>query len=74
MEYFTISILLRYSNRRLLWADALEDNIGQVDFNGKRRQTIVPYAPHPFGLTLVRLTTCFTIQNSLIIIHNSSFI
>lgn len=41
------------SNRRLLWADALEDNIGQVDFNGKRRQTIVPYAPHPFGLTMV---------------------
>ncbi|XP_037724672.1 low-density lipoprotein receptor-related protein 4 isoform X2 [Drosophila subpulchrella] len=49
---FPTGLTIDFSNRRLLWADALEDNIGQVDFNGKRRQTIVPYAPHPFGLTM----------------------
>jgi len=56
--------MISYSNRRLLWADALEDNIGQVDFHGKRRQTIVPYAPHPFGLTMV---STFHLHSYLII-------
>ncbi|XP_022224795.1 low-density lipoprotein receptor-related protein 4 isoform X1 [Drosophila obscura] len=49
---FPTGLTIDFENRRLLWADALEDNIGQVDFNGKRRQTIVQYAPHPFGLTM----------------------
>ncbi|EDW86389.2 uncharacterized protein Dwil_GK17732 [Drosophila willistoni] len=50
---FPTGLTIDFTNRRLLWADALDDNIGQVDFNGKRRQTIVPYAPHPFGLTML---------------------
>ncbi|KPU81708.1 uncharacterized protein Dana_GF20504, isoform G [Drosophila ananassae] len=49
---FPTGLTIDFENRRLLWADALEDNIGQVDFNGRRRMTIVSYAPHPFGLTL----------------------
>ncbi|ALC49629.1 CG8909 [Drosophila busckii] len=49
---FPTGLTIDFTNRRLLWADALEDNIGQVDFSGKRRLTLVPYAPHPFGLTM----------------------
>ncbi|KAL9884451.1 LDL receptor related protein 4 [Glossina fuscipes fuscipes] len=49
---FPTGLTIDFENRRLLWADALEDNIGQVDFNGKRRTVIIPYASHPFGLTM----------------------
>lgn len=45
-------LAIDFESRRLLWADALQDRIEQVDFNGKKRIQIIQFATHPYGCTL----------------------
>ncbi|XP_055385944.1 low-density lipoprotein receptor-related protein 4 isoform X2 [Condylostylus longicornis] len=48
---FPNGLTIDFTNEFLLWVDALQDRIEMADFNGKKREVIIPVATHPFGLT-----------------------
>ncbi|XP_055910482.1 low-density lipoprotein receptor-related protein 4 [Eupeodes corollae] len=45
-------LAIDFETRRLFWADSLQDRIEMVDFYGKKRTQIIPFATHLFGCTV----------------------
>lgn len=49
---FPTGLAIDFDAKKLYWADALQDRIEMADFDGKKRQQVVPHATHPFGFTI----------------------
>lgn len=49
---FPTGLAIDFDQRKLYWADALQDKIQCSDFHGKNRLNIISQISHPFGFTL----------------------